>query len=287
MINIAGFTIASSTAQFEIAKKTFEEIINICLQSGFIGMEGSASMFEKKSDVELEKIGTLFKKAGLVLETFHLPYTDPVKHDIATLYEVDRKKVEDIMKKSIDQAVILGSSIGILHPTTRKDCSTKEEGFEKVMAQLGKTVETLLKHCEQYKFKIAIENMLSHFGNDRLGCKRKHMEEIIKRHDHPLFKFCFDTGHALVAEGPTAMELFHIMKNKIIAFHLADNAGDKDSHLAPGHGNFFWKDFFCEIEKIDYRGTMCVETPPFSYGPNYSIEAWQTMRKELKVLSGF
>jgi len=36
-----------------------------------------------------------------------------------------------------------------------------------------------------------------------------------------------------------------------------------------------------------HRGTMRVEAPLFSYEPNYSIEAWKPMRKELKTLSGF
>jgi len=286
MLNIKGFTIASSPAGFIKTNKSFEEIIDICLKSGFVGIEWVFSMSEKKSDQELEKIGKLFRDAGLVIDTFHLPYTDTVNHDPATLYEADRKKVTDIMKKNIDQAVLLGSSIGILHPTTKKDCYTEEEGIDRLMLQLGKTFEAMLKHCEQYKFKIAIENMLPRLG-DRLGCKIKHLEEIIKRCDHPLLGFCLDTGHALISHGEKAMDVFHFMKNKLIAFHLADNAGDKDSHLAPGHGNFFWKEFFTELEKIDYHGAMCVETPPFSYGPNYSIEAWQTLRKELKILSGF
>ncbi|MCL2481608.1 MAG: sugar phosphate isomerase/epimerase [Spirochaetaceae bacterium] len=285
-INIKGFTIAANTSGFEKTKKSFEEIADICLKAGFIGIEGEPPLFDKKSDQELEQIGKLFKNAGLVIETFHLPYTDPVKHDIATLYEVDRKKVADLLKRTIDQAALLGTSVGILHPTTRKDYLTEEEGIDRIMLQAGKTLEAVLKHCEQYKFKIAVENMLPYRG-DRLGCKLKHLEEIIKRFDHPLLGFCMDTGHSLVSFAEKAMDVFHFMKNKLIAFHLADNAGDRDSHLAPGHGNFFWKEFFGEVEKIGYRGTMCVETPPFSYGPNYSIEAWQTMRKELKTLSNF
>ena len=286
MLNIKGFTIAANTSGFEKTKKSFEEIIDICLKSGFIGIEASYSMFEQKSDTELKKIGKLFKDADLIIETFHLPYTDPVKHDIATLYEVDRKKVVDIMKKTIDQAVLLGSSIGIIHPTTKKDCFTEEEGMERLIIQLGKTLEAMLKHCEQYKFKLAMENMLPYLG-DRFGCKIKHLEEIVKKFDHPLLGFCMDTGHSLVSHAEKAMDVFHFMKNKLIAFHVVDNAGDRDSHLAPGHGNFFWKEFFTELEKIDFRGTMTIEAPPFSYGPNYSIEAWTKMRQELKALSGF
>ena len=284
MLNIKGFTIAANTAEFIKTKKSFKEIADICVKSGFVGIEGDFTLFETKSNQELKDIKNIFKNNNLVIETFHLPWMDPVKHDLAALYEVDRKKVVDLIKKSIDQAVVLDSSIGVLHLTTRGDYSTEEEGIDRLMLQIGKTLEALLKHCEQHKFKIAIENMFPDFAD--LGSKIEHLEEITKRFDHPLLGFCYDTGHSLVSHGEKALDVFHFMKNKLFCFHLADNAGDRDSHLAPGHGNFFWKEFVDEVEKIDFKGTMCVETPPFSYGPNFSIEAWQMMRKELKKLFG-
>jgi len=138
----------------------------------------------------------------------------------------------------------------------------------------------MLKHAEQYNFSIALENMLPYSGG-RFGCEVEHFEKILKNHDHPNLGFCFDTGHALVSAGENALDIFHFMKGKLIAFHLADNAGDRDSHLAPGHGIFFWTDFFRELEKIDFNNTICVEAPPFSYGPDYSVEAWKTMYNEL------
>ncbi len=283
MSEIKGFTIASVNSGFQKTGKSFEQIVKICLDSGFAGMEGCTAMFEKLKEKELEDAGALFKKAGLVIETYHLPFADPVKDDISALYEADRKKVEYKMKREIDRAVILGASIGILHPTTKKDCLTEEEGFPRLMEQLGKTLEALLRHCELYGFKLAVENMLPNMG-DRLGSNINHLKEITRRYDHPQLGFCLDTGHALVSHHEKAMDVFDFMKKKLIAFHLADNAGDRDSHLAPGHGRFFWKEFFKEVRKLDYKGTMCIETPPFSYGPDYTVEAWKKMHDEVSAL---
>lgn len=283
MIKNPLLTIASANSGFLQTGKSFEDIVNICLKSGFAGMEGSPAYFEKLPEQELARIGRLFKDAGLLLETYHLPYKDPLSEDIATLYEADRKKVEERMKKHIDKAAALGGEIGILHPTTKKDCHTAEEGLDRLMLQLGKTLEAMLRHSEQYSFKIALENMLPYLG-DRLGCKIMHLEEIIRRHNHPLLGFCMDTGHALVSHGEKAMDVFHFMKDRLIALHLADNAGDRDSHLSPGHGRFFWKEFFTQLGKTDYAGTMCVETPPFFYGPDYPLEAWKTMYGEVMSL---
>jgi len=93
------FTIAANNASFCQTGKSFKEILDICKQSGFVGIEGCVSMFENKSFKELENIGRLFQDRGLCIETFHLPYIDPVKDDIATLYETDRMKVENLIKE--------------------------------------------------------------------------------------------------------------------------------------------------------------------------------------------
>ncbi len=81
------------------------------------------------------------------------------------------------------------------------------------------------------------------------------------------------------------MELFRFMKDRVIAFHLDDNAGDRDSHLAPGRGRFFWKEFFGELSRMNFENTICVEAPPFDYGPDYSIEAWRSLHEELCLLT--
>ncbi len=280
---IKGFAIAAANSGFDRTGKSFEQIVDICLKSGFEGLEGGPNLFEKVPFKELERIRKLFRDAGLVIETYHLPYKDPLLNDIATLYETDRRKVENNLKKHIDIAVALGASVGVIHPTSKKDCLTEDEGLDRFLGQAGKTIQGTLRHSEQYGFKIAVENMLPYLG-DRLGSKIIHLEMILKRNDHPLLGFCLDTGHALVSHHEKAMDVFHFMKDRLIAFHLADNSGDRDSHLAPGHGRFFWKEFAEEFKKINYSGFMCVETPPFSYGPDYSVEAWKKMHDEVSVI---
>ena len=69
-----------------------------------------------------------------------------------------------------------------------------------------------------------------------------------------------------------------------IPYHLADNAGDRDSHLAPGHGLVDWSTAFRRAAEIGYAHSMCIETPPFAHGPNYSMEAWKGMVQETDAL---
>ena len=75
------------------------------------------------------------------------------------------------------------------------------------------------------------------------------------------------------------------MGSRIAAYHLADNAGDRDSHLAPGHGRVDWTTVFRKAAEANYSGTMCIETPPWAAGPDYSLEAWKSMVVECHQLA--
>lgn len=271
------FVISCAVSSFKESHKSFEDIIKICMEGGYAGIEGNCEVFSDLSISELTKIGKLFKDAGVSIQTFHLPYADPLLDDIATLYETDRLKVESKMKEWIEKSVALGSSIGIVHPTTKKNYNADIEGLERICGQADKTIQSMLKFGEQFNYKIALENMLPYRGG-RLGCKNEHMLRLYENNKHPNLGFCLDTGHSLVAHGINAM------KEHLIAFHLADNGGDRDSHLQPGKGNYFWKEFFNELNKMDFRNNVCIEAPPFTFGPDYPIESWKKMLAEVKEL---
>ena len=226
------------------SRKTPEEIIVMCKKAGFYGIEGTAEEGIFNGPLSgLSKIGEAFKKAGLSIDTFHLPFEKPVLDDIAALYESDRIRVVERMKYWIERAVACGSRIGILHPTTRAAINglscydVDKEGLDKLCGQVNKSLQAMLKFCEQFDFKIAIENMPPRSGG-RLGCRNEHLIKMYEENKHPLLGFCLDTGHALLSYGKDAMKAYYAMEDHLIAFHLADNAGDRDSHILPGHGHF-------------------------------------------------
>jgi sugar phosphate isomerase/epimerase len=90
---------------------------------------------------------------------------------------------------------------------------------------------------------------------------------------HPNLGWCLDAGHALVAgriDGAAAF--FEAMRTRLAAFHLADNAGDRDSRPAPGRGRVDWNAFFRAAAETAFARSMCLETPPFGPGPEYRHE---------------
>ncbi|MBR5017747.1 MAG: sugar phosphate isomerase/epimerase [Spirochaetia bacterium] len=275
---------------FLSGNKSASEIIDICKASGFYGIEGMAEYgIFNGSMAELTKIGEDFKKAGLSLDTFHLNWEHQELDDMSNLYECDRRRVVEKTKRWIEKAVACGSTIGIMHPCNRRRWNgllcydIAIEGEDRIYGQVQKSLQDLLKFCEQFNFKIAVENFVPYSGG-MLGSRNEHMLRIYEDSKHPLLGFCLDTGHALMSFGKDVMSAYYAMEEHLIAFHLADNAGDRDSHILPGHGNFPWGDFFKALNKRGFTGNVCVETPPFDIGPNYSIEAWCKMFKELNEL---
>ncbi len=55
------------------------------------------------------------------------------------------------------------------------------------------------------------------------------------------------------------------------------NAGDRNSHLAPGHARVDWSTVFRKAADIGFSGQMCIETPPFAASPEYDLDAWKQM----------
>ena len=106
---------------------------------------------------------------------------------------------------------------------------------------------------------VAIENLLPDEDGGRLGSRPEHFERFARAFDHPNMGFCLDTGHALVAGRQEAHAFPAAMGERLIAFHLADNAGDRGSHLA----------------QQDYGHSVCIETPSFDFGPDFTDDAWK------------
>ena len=158
------------------------------------------------------------------------------------------------------------------------------EGLESYFRQIGKSLDVLLREAEALNFTIALENMLPS-GGGRFTSRPEHFERIIRDFAHPKLGFCLDTGHALVAGRGDAHRFFEVMGPRMVAFHLADNAGDRDSHLAPGHGRVDWRRFFRHAGRIGYKRSMCIETSPFDFGPDYTDNAWKQMVADTDALA--
>jgi len=271
-----------TTTGYAFTGKPAEEIRDVCLAANLSGIEGTPPLFQDLSDAEVESFRRTFEDAGLRVPTFHLPFL--AADDIASFYNTQREAAVVTMEHWMRRAALVGARIGIQHPTTTA-YDVAREGLDRYIEQIGRSLETLLPIAEELKFTIAIENMLPHKGG-RFCSLPEHISKIIEQFDHPNLGFCLDTGHALVSLADDAPKMQDAMGRKLVAFHLADNAGDRDSHLAPGHGRVDWATVFQKAAEANFSGDMCIETPPFAAGPNYSFEAWKSMVDDCRRLAG-
>ncbi|HAA78660.1 TPA: hypothetical protein DCE37_26480 [Candidatus Latescibacteria bacterium] len=257
-----------------------ESILETCQRAGLTAVDGTYRFFQNHTARDLDAFAQLFAQGGVRIETFHLPFTEA--DEVTSFYETIRTGAVKRICHWMEMAKRLGASVGILHPI-KQPYNVDIEGLDKYLTQLGKSLETLLPTAEDIGFSLAIENLPP--GQGRFGSRPEHFTEIASRFAHPNLGFCLDTGHALVAVGlDHANDFLDVMGPNLIAFHLTDNAGDRDAHLAPGHGLVDWGPVFRKAVEIGFSRPMCIETPPFAPGPRYSPDAWKQMLDDTDAL---
>ena len=122
-------------------------------------------------------------------------------------------------------------------------------------------------------------------GSQSFASVPEHFRRIIAELVPAGIGFCFDTGHALISPGPDGYKGYlGLIAPHAIAFHLADNGGNRDSHLPPGHGNVPWDTVFRTAYRIGFSRCMCIETPPFASVP-YALESWRQMVQDTERLA--
>ncbi len=267
-----------TTTAFTFEGESAQEIADLCCAAGLSGIEGGMPLVEGLSDGEIGAFRETIEAAGLRIATFHIPF--PPEDDIASFYETARKGAVERIRHAIEVGARLGATIGIQHPsTTRYDVNI--EGLDRYLGQISRSLDALLPVAEALDFTIAIENM---HPSPRFGSLPDHFLKLREAYNHGNVGFCLDTGHALISMGDSAAEIQDAMGDRLVAFHLADNAGDRDSHLAPGHGRVDWSTVFRNASDAGFSGTMCIETPPFAAGPGYTPEAWKQMVDDCEAL---
>ena len=269
-----------SMTGYQFEGKSHQEIQDICVTAGFSGIECVPPLLQGCTTEEIQTIGGSYRNAGLVIETFHLPFSS--EDDISSFYETTRRKAVDKACLWMERASAVGASVGIQQPTTNR-FNVDEEGLDRYFNSIGKSLGVLLPVAEKLGFIIALENMLP-AGGGRFTSRPAHFEQLLSEFDHPGLGFCLDTGHALVAGGEDAADFQMTMGSHLRAYHLADNSGDRDSHLAPGRGLVNWTKVFRRAAEQKFQGAMCIETPPFAKGPDYSLEAWKSLVTETDAL---
>jgi sugar phosphate isomerase/epimerase len=266
-----------------LANQTFEEVISFAAESGYSCVEimcwptGKAERryagvthidVTNLSKEKVDSIQSLLQEKGVSISGLGY-YPNPLEADDenATAYIEHLKKV-------IDAA----NQLGLENVNTfigRDHQRNLDDNFEK----FKKTWPPIVKHAEDRKVKIGIENCPMFFSNDEWpGGKnlasspaiwRRMFEEIPSAN----FGLNYDPSH-LVWQFMDYVRPIYEFKDRIFHVHIKDakvlreNINDVGilatplsfhSPKLPGLGDVDWGKFFSALTDIGYNGSACVE----------------------------
>ncbi len=181
----------------------------------------------------------------------HAPFADV---NIASPSGYIRRTVLKRLRKSLLFSSNLSSNLWVFHPGLKTGishiypCLDWEINLE--------TVCELKKFADELGLNIAIEN-----GPSPFPFLLTNVEDFTRFYEELAdleLGLALDVGHAnLNNQIYRFMETF---SQKIIHAHVHDNNGDRDSHLGIGEGNIDWVKVISNLKRIDYKGTLIIES---------------------------
>ncbi|MBQ2817997.1 MAG: sugar phosphate isomerase/epimerase [Clostridia bacterium] len=190
------------------------------------------------------------------------------------------KKLVEMLKSTIRAADYIGCRNLIVHPffTAYSEHMTPEREWELNIDHYSALIPT----AKEYGVTICLENMFSGGPGGKiysaccsdidLACK--YIDTLNDIAGVRQFGFCLDTGHLLIV-GKDIKDTMVKLGNRITAFHVHDNDGMHDHHIAPYMGILDWERFIEGLKAIKFDKTLSFETFNVinKYGTDLALDA--------------
>lgn len=247
-------------------------------EAGFDGVDANIDHLLSYGDIVNRRLSPAFEAEGKAcLEYFkpwkeaaetyglenyqaHAPFPSYVKGEDGAYNE----KLLDMLKKCLMGCDYIGCRRLIIHPffLGYDDQMTPEREWEVNMERYS----ALIPAAKEYGVTVCLENMFTgHCGKIYSACCSDidvaclYIDELNRLAGQKCFGFCLDTGHLLLL-GKDIKNAMIQMGDRIEAFHVHDNNGRDDQHLAPYMGVLDWNRFVEGLRAIHYDKTMSFET---------------------------
>ena len=181
----------------------------------------------------------------------------------------------EVLKRTIIGCDYIGCHCLIVHPfftnyENRLDPKTEwDVNIERYSA--------LIPLAKEYGITVCLENMFTAYKGKIMASVCANAADACRYIDTlndiagaKTFGFCLDTGHLLLVGGDIKNTMV-TLGDRISAFHVHDNNGINDQHLAPYMGVQDWDAFVDGLRAIGYNKTMSFET----------FNVWNVADKEL------
>jgi sugar phosphate isomerase/epimerase len=178
--------------------------------------------------------------------TLHTPFKGINPHSVDNNV---RKKSRDMIKESLETAMILQCSLVVVHSAYDERNDNPEE-LDRAAEDFIPFLEQLL---DQSNLLICLENI-----HDR---DTAFLDRIAHAIDNPRLGFCMDVGH-MSAFGKLPFETWYDhFGERTLHNHWHDNAGEKDAHGALGSGSIDWEKIVRLHERNCPQSTIALEIP--------------------------
>ncbi|MFW5985628.1 MAG: sugar phosphate isomerase/epimerase family protein [Halanaerobiaceae bacterium] len=207
-----------------------------------LGMKGIELFGQEIFVSDLKKIKNKNRRLNLIL-TAH-PWFD--------FNQLEIKQAQNKFLEFLEVYIYLGVKIINVHLNF---FATPETGVKRIT----EIINPIIPQLKQNDIKLVFENTPIN-GDNPLGSSPEHFEnlfDLLENNSH--IGFTLDTGHANISS--SLHKFTDKLQDKWIYTHLNDNHGESDQHLGPGMGSINWRNFFSQIDRVNYNGYFIYEFP--------------------------
>ncbi|MFB0527356.1 MAG: sugar phosphate isomerase/epimerase family protein [bacterium] len=183
--------------------------------------------------------------------SLHAPFSEEL--DISQVEEEKRDFAISEIGKVIDVLEFLEGNILVFHPSTAPSHFDNLTQKMYRLSQAKKSIDELLKYCQDKPIRLALENQLPHI----LCGYSVDLLKLIWEINSKKVGICLDTSHANLSE--SVSDVVKKFKDWIVSLHVSDNFGTSDEHNIPGIGNINWQNFVQTLKLVKYQGVFMLE----------------------------
>jgi len=252
---LEGRKLAYSTTNF--LKFPLGAALEKIAEGGFVNVEvwgNNKHLDPRNPDLEPREARRLCDGLGLRVTSIHAPFTLEHNDDPAARM----REWESLVRRSLEQAEILGASQLVVHPVV----AGRDESDSEYREAAGRTEDSLLRLADAAGARglsLAIENMPAHRSR-RYGRNVAELYRFVASCGRDNLGLCLDTGHVVFNNGdPVAEFTGHL--DRIFNVHMNDNIWGMhmDLHLVPGAGSVNWKAFREALGDPRFHGIIVLE----------------------------
>ena len=245
-------------------------------EAGFDAVDANLDEMMTYQDILNKRRLAVFEAEGEEMLRYFRPFRDAAEkygvcnyqaHALFPTYLVHEDEYNEYLMRALEKTLAgcayIHCSRLVIHPFFNgyDQAMTPEEEWALNMDRYARLIPAAKKHG----VTILLENMFTRHKKIYAACCSdfetacRYVDELNSLAGEELFGFCLDTGHALLVS-KDIRDVMALLGSRIQAFHIHDNNGSDDQHVAPYMGILDWDRFVEGLRITGYKGALCFET---------------------------